>query len=85
MKNYALNEKEEYNFILNYKKEKDKVVIKYANGDQFIMPYSIELEKMLLQQMRKQVINAEKAKIQINNKKKTIKSRMIIRLILRRA
>ncbi len=60
MMNYCLTKEEEETFILNYVEEKNTITIFYANGQKETKPYSKELEKQILNQMKSQVGNAEK-------------------------
>lgn len=70
VKDYTLNEEEKSSFILNYKKVNDKVIIKYADGRPFVMPYTIELEKELLRRMKNQVLNTEKTQEKLRKERR---------------
>lgn len=60
MKNYALlghdNEKD---FIINYQKSNNKIIINYANGDKEKLEYTKELEILILEAMKEQVLNSK--------------------------
>ena len=57
MKDYELDlEKSKY-FILNYEIVKNEIIINLGTGDKYPIPYTIENEKRILEQMKKQVEN----------------------------
>lgn len=60
MKNYSLNYNDSKAFILNYKIEDNKIIINLASGEKYVIPYSLENEKKLLTQMKKQILNSSK-------------------------
>ena len=47
MKDYTLNDFDKEEFILNYEKQDEKIIINYASGRKYQTPYSKELEKYL--------------------------------------
>lgn len=58
MKNYALNEKQEKTYILNYYVKDGKIIINLANGEKEELDYSLENKKIILERMKKQVIDS---------------------------
>jgi len=64
MKNYLLNPIEKERFILNYKIKDNKIIVNFAkkscrNKHSYVIPYTIENEKKLLQKMKDQMLDAE--------------------------
>ena len=59
MKNYSINEYQKKSFILNYCVKDNNIIVNLANGNNYMIPYSIENEKMILERMRDQVIDSK--------------------------
>ena len=55
MKDYTTKRKDAKSFVLNYKVEDDKIIIKHATGKEFIIPYTKENEEKIISQMKDQV------------------------------
>ena len=55
MKDYTLNKDEKRTFILSYRIEKDDIIVKFADNKELKYPYTIELEKSILEKMKEQV------------------------------
>lgn len=58
MKNYSLNFNDSKTFILNYKVEDNQIIANLASGEDYVIPYTLENEKNLLERMKKQVLNS---------------------------
>lgn len=61
MKNYELDLDKSKYFILNYEIVKDEIIVNLATGDKYPIPYTIENEKKILEQMKKQVTECNSA------------------------
>lgn len=59
MKDYSLNYEDSKTFILNYKIEDNQIIVNLASGEEYIIPYSLENEKKLLEQMKEQVLDSD--------------------------
>lgn len=55
MKNYALNKEEAHDYILSYRVEKDKIILKLPRHTYTKIPYSLENETKILNIMRSQI------------------------------
>lgn len=72
MKNYSLTPQESKNFILGYKLNKNKIIIKFASRRKCITKYDKDIETTILNIMKQQVIysddflNIEKRNLRIN-------------------
>lgn len=55
MKDHSLNSEERKTFILSYKIEDDKIIVKLANKENYIVPYTVENERSILEKMRTQI------------------------------
>lgn len=55
MKDYTTKRKDAKSFVLNYKVEDDKIIIKHASGKEFIIPYTKENEEKIINKMKDQV------------------------------
>ena len=60
MKDYTLNKEDERTFILNYEVKDNKIIVKFASGKKYEVPYTEEDEKIILTLMKEQVNNTEK-------------------------
>lgn len=58
MKDYSLNYEDSKTFILNYKIEHNQIIVILASGENYVIPYSLENEKNLLERMKKQVLSS---------------------------
>jgi len=59
MKDYSLNKKESEDFILGYDVTSDgKIIVKFAKGELFPLPYNEENERILLNKMKEQLKNS---------------------------
>lgn len=59
MKNYALNFEDSRSFILNYKVEENEIKVNFASGEKYIVPYSMENERRILEKMKNQILFSE--------------------------
>lgn len=48
MKYYTLNSKDATSFILNYEIKDKQIIVNYANGEHYIIPYANNNEKKIL-------------------------------------
>ena len=60
MKDYTLNKEDERTFILNYEVKDNKIIVNFASGKKYEVPYTEEDEKIILTLMKEQVNNTEK-------------------------
>ena len=60
MKDYTLNKEDERAFILNYEVKDNKIIVNFASGKKYEVPYTEEDEKIILTLMKEQVNNTEK-------------------------
>ena len=60
MYDYSENENSRKKFILNYKKNGNQLIVKFANGVRITMPYTKDNEEKLLKKMEDQVKNYPK-------------------------
>ena len=67
MKNYSKSYKESKTFILSYKIENGKLIIKLASGELYVIPYSNKNEQKILSKMEKQVRRAKLKPMGISN------------------
>jgi len=86
MKDYSLTLNQKKNFVLGYDVTKDRnIVVKFAEGEPIILPYNEINEKILLDQMEKQVILASASEGKYNKKKnhfvKLLKTMLVSALI----
>ncbi len=58
MKNYSLSHENSKTFILNYNIEDNQIIVNLASGEKYIIPYSVDNEKRLLERMKNQVNNS---------------------------
>ena len=58
MKDYSLNKEEAMTFILNYNIEGDKIIINLASGNSYEVENTSKNEKIILEKMRNQVVEA---------------------------
>ncbi len=59
MKHYTLNSKDATSFILNYEIKDNQIIVNYANGEHYIIPYTNDNEKKILKKMEDQVHDAQ--------------------------
>lgn len=57
MKDYTLNKEDERTFILNYEVKDNKIIVNFASGKKYEVPYTEEDEKIILTLMKEQVNN----------------------------
>jgi|GEM_PF-5605631 len=62
MKDYTLNKKSADEFILNYKRVNNTLVVLFANGDKWVVEDTEQNENKILEEMREQVVVDSKAK-----------------------
>ena len=48
MKHYTLNSKDATSFILNYEIKDNQIIVNYANGEHYIIPYTNDNEKKII-------------------------------------
>ena len=60
MKDYTLNKEDKRTFILNYEIKDNKIIVNFASGKKYEVPYTEENEKIILTLMEEQVNNSEK-------------------------
>lgn len=85
MQDYTTNDFEKEEFILNYEKEDETIIINYASKRSYKTPYSKELEKYLLLKMKEQVLSTNIDKLKSNylaKEKKNIFIWLIISLVI---
>lgn len=61
MKDYSLDQFQAERFILNYKIKGNEIIVNFAKKnkkDKYVIPYTIENEKKLLQKMKQQVLDS---------------------------
>ena len=58
MKDYSLSYDGSKTFVLNYKIEDNQIIVNLASGENYVIPYSLENEKKLLERMKKQVLSS---------------------------
>ena len=59
MKDYTLNFEEAVSFILNYEIKDNQIIVNYANGEHYIIPYTNDNEEKILKKMEDQVYSAQ--------------------------
>lgn len=59
MKDYTLKFKDAKSFILNYEIKDNQIMVNYANGEHYIIPYTNDNEKKILKKMEDQVHDAQ--------------------------
>ena len=62
MKDYSLNEEERKNFILNYTKEEETIIVNFADGSSYTIPNTESNENKLEGKMIDQVANSKERK-----------------------
>ncbi len=62
MKDYTLNRKNADDFILNYKRVNNTLVVVFANGDKWVVEDTEKNENKILEEMREQLVVDSKAK-----------------------
>ncbi len=60
MRDYSLNLEDSKTFVLNYTIKGNQIIVNLAKGENFIIPYTQENEKKLLEIMKKQVLNSNR-------------------------
>lgn len=59
MKDYSTSEEERKDFVLGFDViDSDEIIVRFAKGESWIIPYSEENEQILIEKMRKQVDNS---------------------------
>jgi len=81
MRDYSLTEEEKAKFILRYEIVNKivggkRIVIKFATGEEQVIPYSTENEKRVLEIMKKQVLDAKEYGAEMLDKKSKLISLM---------
>ena len=76
MKDYTFDEKEKEKFILNYEilKDSNEIIVHFATGEDYVIPYTKENEEKLLDKMRKQVKESGKFETEVNKKIDSLKN-----------
>lgn len=59
MKDYSMNSRNAKTFVLNYTVKDNQIIVHFANGENYVIPYTAENEVKLLKRMRAQVILAD--------------------------
>ena len=59
MKDYTLDSEEAVSFILNYEIKDNQIIVNYANGEHYIIPYTNDNEEKILKKMEDQVYSAQ--------------------------
>lgn len=59
MQNFSMKRHQEKTFILNYRIELGQMIIKLASKEKYVIPYTVDNEKNVLNRMRKQVLRAD--------------------------
>lgn len=73
MRDYSLDIERSKTFILKYEINDNKITVYFASGEEYIIPYSKENEKKLLEQMKEQVFYS--SSFEHNMEKKLSKSK----------
>ena len=60
MKDYTLNKEDKRTFILNYEIKDNKIIVNFASGKKYEVPYTEENEKIILTLMEEQVLNSKR-------------------------
>lgn len=69
MKDYSMNFEERKDFILGYDiTEEGQIIIKFAHGKPWVVPYNQENEQKLLNKMKSQIANAQEKEAILNKK-----------------
>ena len=55
MRDYSLDYESSKTFILNYNIENNQIIVNLASGEKYIIPFSVDNEKRLLERMKNQV------------------------------
>ena len=58
MKDYSLNFEDSKTFILNYRVEDNQIIVNLASGENYVIPYTLENGKNLLERMKTQVLSS---------------------------
>lgn len=67
MKDYSLNKEEQEKFILNYEKNDNKIVINYADGSNYSVPFTSDNERKILNRMKEQIGKVAPFKEKVEN------------------
>ena len=59
MKDYSMDFKESKTFILNYDIEDDKIIIHLASLEEYVIPYTKDNEKKILEKMKHQILDSK--------------------------
>ncbi len=59
MKDYSLNLEASKTFILNYIVKDNQIIVNLANGENYVIPYTIRNEKKILKRMKAQVLQSD--------------------------
>lgn len=61
MKDYSMNCNEREDFILGYNidEKHDTIIVNFANGEKWVVPYNEKNEKIILDKMEEQVLNSD--------------------------
>ena len=59
MKDYSLNLEDSKTFVLNYTVKDNQITVKFANGENYVIPYTTENEVKLLKRMKTQVLQSD--------------------------
>ncbi len=70
MKDYTLNFKDAKSFILNYEIKDNQIMVNYANGEHYIIPYTNDNEKKILKKMEDQVHDAQNSDDTLKRKRR---------------
>lgn len=60
MRDYSLNLEDSKTFVLNYTIKENQIIVNLAKGENFIIPYTPENEKKLLEIMKTQVLMSDR-------------------------
>lgn len=68
MKDYSITKRDLKTFILNYERNDNEILVHVADSNNdYIIPYTIHNEQILLERMKKQVLEVSKYKENIKN------------------
>lgn len=68
MLDYTKLLKKTYRFILNYEIIDNNIVVHYANDEDYVVPYSKDIEKILLVFMKNQILSVEEKFLEVSER-----------------
>lgn len=68
MLDYTKYLKDAYRFILNYEIIDNNIIVHYANDEDYVVPYSEDIEKILLVFMKNQILSVEEKFLEVSER-----------------